>query len=318
MTKRERVTAAFQGKPVDHVPVCMWQHVPQKYWPDDMEFAACQVQAWKKTDVDFMKLSGDKYFTWPSPVLESIQGADGLYRLEPLGANHPFIRGQIERAKVVAGSLGPDCVTLQLVFVPLSYLRLRVGYPAMMRLIRENPEAVKYACNVISEDVKALVKGYICEAGVDGIFYSVQNGETNRFTAEEYAEWVMPAEKAVLDYANSLSQMNAIHFCAWEQIPNRLSVWKDYKAPVVSWSRYMDIMDIQEAKAHFGCTVWGGFDNRPGTLLYTGTKEAIEAETRSLIGQGGKTGYILGADCSLHNELDPVRIRWAADEAHRI
>ena len=125
----------------------------------------------------------------------------------------------------------------------------------------------------------------------------------NRFTAEEYRDWVRPSDKLVLDYANSISDMNAIHFCAWEEIPNRLSIWEDYKAPVISWSKYFDIMDIQEAKKHFGSTVWGGFDNRPGTLLYTGTKEEIEKETEKLLAQGGKQGFILGSDCSMSDSI---------------
>ena len=318
MTKRERVTAAFQGKETDHVPVCMWKHVPQQYWGDDRDFAACQLEVYKATDVDFMKLSGDKYFTWPAPVLENIVNADELYKIEPLGPMHPYIRGQIERTRRVVDALGPDCVTLYLIFAPLSYLRLKIGYPAMMRLIRENPEAMKYACGVIAEDVKTLVRGILQTSGADGIFYSVQNGEENRFTEEEYRDWVTPSDKAVLDCANSLSSMNAIHFCAWEEYPNRLSVWQDYKAPVVSWSRQFDIMDIREAKKHFGCTVWGGFDNRPGTFLYTASKEEIEQEVRSMIAQGGKSGYILGSDCSLHDELPMERIRWVVDEARRI
>ena len=318
MTRRERVTAAFQGKETDHVPVCMWKHVPQQYWGDDRDFAACQLEAHKATDVDFMKLSGDKYFTWPAPVLENIVNADELYKIEPLGPMHPYIRGQIERTRRVVDALGPDCVTLYLIFAPLSYLRLKIGYPAMMRLIRENPDAMKYACGVIAEDVKTLVCGILQTSGADGIFYSVQNGEENRFTEEEYRDWVTPSDKAVLDYANSLSSMNAIHFCAWEEYPNRLSVWQDYKAPVVSWSRQFDIMDIREAKKHFGCTVWGGFDNRPGTFLYTASKEEIEQEVRSMIAQGGKSGYILGSDCSLHDELPMERIRWVVDEARRI
>ena len=172
--------------------------------------------------------------------------------------------------------------------------------------------------DVIADDLKLLVQGIIQESGASGIFYSVQNGEENRFTAEEYENWVKPSDKKVLDYANTLSDMNAIHFCAWEAIPNRLSVWKDYKAPVVSWSRYFDIMDINEAKKHFGCTVWGGFDNRPGTLLYTGTRADIENETAKLIWQGGKRGYILGADCSIHNELPEARIRWVVEKAHTL
>ena len=48
------------------------------------------------------------------------------------------------------------------------------------------------------------------------------------------------------------------------------------------------------------------------------TKEEIEKETASLIEQGGRRGYSIGADCSLHDELQEERIRWVADAAHRI
>ncbi len=318
MNKRERVTAAFRGQETDRVPVCMWKHVPQKYWADEEQFAECQASFYRETDVDFMKLSGDGYFPWPAPALEGIEKAEDLYRLEPLGSLHPHIRGQIRRAGKVVRALGKDCVSLYLIFAPLSCIRLRIGYPMMMKLIRENPEAMKYACSVVAEDQKLLVKGIIEDAGVDGIFYSVQNGEENRFTAEEYGEWVAPSDLAVLDYANSLSDMNAIHFCAWEEIPNRLSVWKDYKAAVVSWSRYIDLMDIEKAKSHFGCTVWGGFDNRPGTFLYTASREEIEQETARLIGQGGKRGFILGSDCSIHDELSEERIRWVTEAVKKV
>ena len=318
MNKRERVTAAFRGQEVDHVPVCMWQHVPQEFWGDDEAFAREQARFLQATDVDFMKLSGDKFFGWPSPILDGIEKAEDLFRLRHLGPDHPYIRGQIDRTKKVVKALDGACPAIYLVFVPLSCIRLKIGYPKMMQFIRENPEAMMHACKVVSDDLKLLVQGLIQESGVDGIFYSVQNGEENRFTYEEYRNWVTPSDKIVLDYANSLSDMNVIHFCAWEEIPNRLSVWEDYKAPVISWSRYFDLMDIQEAKKHFGCTVWGGFDNRPGTFLYTASREEIEQEVRNLIAQGGKTGYILGSDCSIHNELPEERIRWVVETARQL
>ncbi len=123
----------------------------------------------------------------------------------------------------------------------------------------------------------------------------------------------------LLDYMNSKSSMNIIHFCAWEGIPNRLSVWKDYHAPVISWSRYIDTYDINEMRDWTGgSTVWGGFDNRPGTLLYTGTKEEIEAEVKNIIEQAGKTRFILGADCSIHPECSVERIRWMVDAAKNL
>jgi len=318
MNKRERVIAAFRGQEVDHVPVCMWKHVPNEFWADDEKFVACQLNSYKVTDVDFMKLSGDKYFGWPEPAIVSATKADDLFNVKPLGADHPHIRGQIERTKKIIEGLNGECVALYLIFAPLSYIRLQIGFPKMMQFIRENPEAMKHACNVVAQDVKLLVKGIIEESGADGIFYSVQSGEENRFTYEEYRDWITPSDKDVLEYANTLSDLNAIHLCAWEDVPNRLSVWADYKAPVISWSRYIDIMDIDEAKKTFGCTVWGGFDNRHGTLLYSGTREEIEAEVANLIAQGGKKGYILGADCSIHEELPEEKIRWVVEAARKI
>ena len=77
-------------------------------------------------------------------------------------------------------------------------------------------------------------------------------------------------------------------------------------------------MDIQQAKEYFGCTVWGGFDNRPGTFLYTASREEIEQEPARLISQGGKRGFILGSDCSIHDELSEERIRWVTEAAKKV
>ena len=56
-------------------------------------------------------------------------------------------------------------------------------------------------------------------------------------------------------------------------------------------------------------------------ILYNIGKEAIFMTTQEvarLIEQGGRSGYILGSDCSIHNELPEERIRWVADVAHRL
>lgn len=317
MTKRERVIAAFKGQETDHVPVCFWKHVPPEQWEDE-DFIKAQVDFYRETDVDFMKLSADKFFGWPHPVLQNLQSSEELYKMTPLGADHPHIREPIERTKKLIRELNGECCTLYVVFCPLSYMRLEIGYDKMMEVIRQDPEAVKFACKAIGEDVKVLIKGLIQEAGCDGVMYSVQNAEVDRFTYDEYREWVTPSDKDVLEYANSISDMNAIHFCGWEGVPNRLEVWEDYKAPVVSWARFVEKLDVKEAKKQFGCTVWGGFDNRLGTLLYDGTKEEIQAETRRLIAEGTKTGYMIGPDCSIHDELPLERIKWVIEAARSI
>ena len=75
---------------------------------------------------------------------------------------------------------------------------------------------------------------------------------------------------------------------------------------------------LKEAKEKFGRTVWGGFDNRPGSLIYTGTKEEIEAEVKRLVEASGKRGYIIGPDCSIHDELPEERIKWIVDAARKL
>ena len=251
-------------------------------------------------------------------MLKDIQSAKQLYDIKPLGAHHPHIRGQINRTKKIMEEINGECLAFYLIFCPLSYLRLEIGYPKMMQFMEEDPEAVLYAENVIAQDVKVLVKGIIEEAKVAGIFYSVQNAEENRFTYEAYRKYITPPEKEVLDYANTLSDMNVLHCCGWEGIPNRLEDWADYKTAVVSWARYIEGLDVKEAKEKFGRTVWGGFDNRPGSLIYTGTKEEIEAEVKRLVEASGKRGYIIGPDCSIHDELPEERIKWIVDAARKL
>lgn len=317
MDKLERVRRAFRGEETDHVPVCLWKHVASEYWNNDDAFIKQQLDFYKATDIDFIKLSADGYFGWPSPLLNNLNHAKTLYQMKPLGQNHPFIRGQIERTRKLIAKLNGDCCTFYLIFAPLSYLRLQIGYPKMMQLMAEDPDAVLYAEQVIAEDVKYLVKGILEEAGADGIFYSVQNAEKTRFSYEFYRKYITPPEKEVLDYADHFSEMNVLHCCAWEGIPNRLEDWADYQTPVVSWSRFIDNMDVREAKAFFGKTVWGGFDNRPGSLLYTGTREEIAAETRRLIRESEGRQFIVGPDCSIHDELPEERIRWIVEAARK-
>ena len=112
MTKRERVRAAFHGLETDHVPVCFWKHVPQELWQED-KFIEAQVDFYKKTDVDFVKLSADGYFGWPAPALGKLEQAKDLYQMKAFGPDHPFIREQIHRTKKIVSTLKDECCCLK-------------------------------------------------------------------------------------------------------------------------------------------------------------------------------------------------------------
>ena len=172
---------------------------------------------------------------------------------------------------------------------------------------------------MIAEDAITLVKALIQEAGCDGIYYCVQNAEKFRFTSEEYHEFVEPYDLKVLDYANSISKYNILHCCGWSGDKNRVEVWKNYKAAAVNLAVYVEDMDLNVGRDFFNTNcVLGGFDNRKNGILYSGTLDEIKSETIKLINTVGKKGTILGADCTLSNDIDLSHIKCVADTARNI
>ena len=57
----------------------------------------------------------------------------------------------------------------------------------------------------------------------------------------------------------------------------------------------------------------GGFENGKEGLLYRGSKEEIQAETKRLIEETGKEGLILGADCTIPSDIAVERIQWVRE-----
>ena len=63
--------------------------------------------------------------------------------------------------------------------------------------------------------------------------------------------------------------------------------------------------------------VIGGFDNNPEGVLYSGSREEVEAETKKILDKAGTKGVILGADCTVPKDIDPVRFEWVREAAEK-
>ena len=318
MTKKERLLRAFHNQPVDRIPMGFWYH----FSPDEdkgRETVEEHLALYRDVDMDMIKVMCDGFFGYPNPGIEKITCADDWFSLKPLGEDHPYITKQVERARGVVEGVKGECCVFYNVFCPMSLMRLQTSYELIMDHLKENPEAVCHAFRVIGEDIKALIRRLIKEAGCEGIYYCVQNAEEFRFTAEEYRRLITPAELEVLNYANSLSENNILHCCGWAGDKNRVEVWQDYPARVVNWAVYVENMTLPEGKKFFGCDcVLGGFDNRPEGVLYSGTREEIDAEAGRVIAEAGMTGVIIGADCTMPSDIDHERLRWLRASLDRI
>lgn len=314
MTKRERVLNAFHNQAVDKLPMGFWYH----FSPDDdfgQQTVEEHLRLYRDTDMDFIKVMCDGYFNYPNPFIETVNSADDWFRMTPMGENSPYIRRQVERAKAVVNAVGKECCVFYNVFCPMSLMRFGTNEDILMGHLKRNELAVCHAFEVIAEDIKTLVRLLITEAGCDGIYYCVQNAEQFRFTEEEYRRIVRPAELNVLEYANSLSENNILHCCGWAGDRNRIEVWQDYPSAAVNWAVYVEQLTLSEGKKFFGnrC-VLGGFDNRKAGILYSGTKEEVQAEVEKIVAEAGTTGVIIGADCTMPSDVSTERFRWVREK----
>lgn len=309
MSKRQLVLDAFNNKPVERVPVGFWFH-----FANDGEFTEGlrnpaivrkNIDGHKKFFAefkpDFVKLMSDGFFEYPNPVLRDTENLEKWLELKPVGPDHPWITGQVELVRALTDSFGHEVLTFYNIFAPATYFKLlfgKDGNKVLADLILKNKDAVKHAVNTIAEDLATLSRKVISEGKADGIYLSVQNVQDSRISAELYKEVIAPAELLVLESANKVSENNILHICGYEGSRNDLSLYADYNAKVVNWAVNVEGISLAEGKKLFGGrAVIGGFDNRPGSLLHTGSKEEIEAFTEKLIRDAGTTGIIIGADC---------------------
>jgi uroporphyrinogen decarboxylase len=327
MSKKQLVLDVFNNKAAERIPVGFWFHFAQgdefKQGLVNEKVIRTNIDGHnkfvKEFQPDFVKLMSDGFFEYPNPILINVKSASELKQLKPLGADHPWIEGQVKLVKQLTGSFGADLATFYNIFAPATLFKIifdEKGNKVLADFIIEDKEAVKHALDVIAQDLAALSGRLITEGKADGIYLSVQNVQDDRIIPELYREVIEPSDRKVLAGANQAGQNNILHICGYEGSRNDLSLYTDYDAKAINWAVTVEGVSLSEGKKLFGDkAVIGGFNNTTSGLLYAGSKEEIEAYTEKLIQEAGKTGVILGADCTVPSDIDLNRLRWVRDKA---
>lgn len=313
MNSRERYFAAALGQPVDRAPVVMWHHYTGENEKGENNVQQ-HVKFARETGADVVKISLDGYFGYP---LESeIKTPADWRRLKALPRNHAFFLEQRARARRVNDLLQADYPTMYVVFMPFSTMRQATSDALVMAHLREDPDAVLEGLKFFAEETLFTMRNIMEYAGCDGMLLSMQGAEEGRFTVDEYLDIVRPFDDIALHAAAGYSRYNFAHFCGWEGDKNQLGCWAniDPGITIVNWATAIEGIDMAEGKRRFGPrTIMGGFDNRPGKLLASGTEQEIKAYTQNILQQVGTRGVIVGADCSLPEDIDHARVRWVVE-----
>ena len=316
MNKVERLTNAFNGKPVDRVPFSFWYHYQNDRLGNDNGLKA-HMDYYKSTGVDYIKIMSDGY---DCPAMYDVKVPSDWRHIKHGGKNSDYYKGQLDRAKRINDTLQGDCLTFYNIFAPFSLIRHCDREEMVMAHLKEDSKSVLAGLDVIAEDALELSQALMTEGGCAGIYMALQGGEKNRFTTEEYAQIVAPSDLKVLAGAKEVRDMNIAHLCGWAGDANNLEVWKDYPAKAFNWAIFIENMDLIEGRKFFGGkTVIGGFDNRRGHMLHSsGTREEIKEFTKKTVldykaAFGNTNGLVIGADCTIWYDVDATRFRWVLE-----
>ena len=154
----------------------------------------------------------------------------------------------------------------------------------------------------------------ITEGGVTGIYFSLQN--LLGISPELYKKsWnrgkrnlsLLPTASAI-----TISSTSA----AMPVIENDLSLYKDYDVKTVTGPLSSKAFPIPEGrKIPHNRPALGGFGNLDSELLYKGSKEEIQAETKRILAEAGRQGVLLGADCTVPRDIDWKHFEWVREAA---
>jgi uroporphyrinogen decarboxylase len=343
MNKREWVLKALRNEAVEKVPAGFWFH----FAPDELvdgfvnpeifeQNAAGHRRYFREFRPDFLKIMTDGFFIYPGKEMENAEKAADLWKARSIGADHPWIEKQVEFAKSITGAFGKDVLAFYNIFSPsttFKFIRRASGLTqdqdaCLAGFIAEDRDAVIHALNTAAGDLAILARRVITEGGADGVYFSTQ--DITGVDRAVHGELTVPGELRILEAANAAAgeaaadagsrparcgPLNILHICGYEGHRNDCGRFVNYPVQVFHWASAVEGLSPGEGKRLFGRPVIGGFDNTVKGILYRGAEEEIKAETRRILDEAGRTGFVLGADCTIPRDIDLRRLDWVREAA---
>ena len=312
MNKYERVSAVLKGEKADKIPAGFWYHYKSEF--TESEMIKAHLKTFKQTDVDVYKIMQD----YIEPIDLTVNTASDWNKLKYPGREAKTLGKLVDVIKGIVDATGHDAYTFQTMFGPLKTIVQTFGYDMVMSYAKSEPEYLKTAVKVVAEAQMEWVEAFL-SAGCDGLFYSGQFSEPERFTKDEFDSLVKEGDLIVLNYAEKLGAKNILHICGEPdyQYHSSPSWYVDYPGSIVNWSVKDTGLTLNEGRKLFkNRPILGGMDNR-GHIL-NGTDEQIVSDVNAIISSlDDVRGFMLGADCTIQGKtIMNEKIRVAVDAAH--
>jgi uroporphyrinogen decarboxylase len=325
MDKRERLQATLRGEPVDRPAVALWRHFPvDDQRPEDLAAATLEWQA--QYDFDFVKVTPSSAYClkdWGAQdawrgnpegtrdyTTRVIQRPEDWAALTPLHPRQGHLGGMLKALALIGQDLGRATPYIQTIFSPLSQARNLVG-PALLPVhVRQHPDKLKAALEVITETTLRFIDA-ARGTGLDGIFYAVQYASARVLAEAEYKEFGEPYDRKVLQEAGDL-WLNVVHLHG-EDVYFDLAA--AYPAAVVNWHDTQTAPDLAVGLQQMGCAACGGLSQWE-TMVY-GTPEQVRTEAERALAMTQGRRFILGTGCVTPIVAPRANLRAARDFVDR-
>ena len=302
MNKIERLKTVISGELPDRVPASFWLHFPQAQAHGE-ESVKAHLSFYRQADVDFLKIMNEH----PYWVDTTIKYPSDWRKLKPAPLSSKFYQDQLDEIKMITDELQGECLTTTTIFNPFSS-----GNHASGRLVTEHlkadPESVSIGLATIAESLAEFALACL-DAGTDGIYFSAQGGEADRFEEHEFLKSIKPNDLTVLNAIKNKGALNIVHICR-DNI--RLHLYSNYPGHVFNWAvTEPKNLSLKSGNKLFNRPILGGMDNRG--IIVNGHPQEIEAAVHQVIRSVGPRNLILGADCTLPTEINIDNIRAAVE-----
>lgn len=310
MTSKERVMTVLNGGTPDRVPALFTMHFPPKLHRGEAAVAA-HARFFRESKSDIAKIMNENLLR--SDI--TVQTPTDLARERLSTASRLGLDAQVELVRQVTERAAGDRLTLATIHGPMVSMHHMSGRRGFFvqnldfyRACKEqDPAAMKDALARASDTLSELVRRCLTEGGADGIYFAALGAEQSLFTPEEYAEIVRPYDEQVLAAAKECGGVRLLHICKKGIDVRRFA---DYPAEIFNWEMTGANPSLEEGLSIVPAdrTILGGFSNEHGPLL-EGTEEALAVATRRLLHQVQGRRWILGAGCTLPQDIDLARLR---------
>ncbi len=314
----ERVRAALQGGVADCPPVALWRHFPQDDQRAD-SLAQAHVVFWRRFRFDLLKVtpaSGYYADDWGlragyrpnregvrTYLYRPIQKADDWLHLRRLDVTTGVYGRELRALRLIREDVGGQVPVLATVFSPLTVARTLSGDRAVVRYLREQPEALHAGLEVIAE-VTSRFASECLAAGADGLFFATQMACPGGVTEEEYEVFGRPYDLRVLDAAAG-AEVVLLH--AHGESPY-FDLLASYPVHAVNWHDRRTPPSLREARSRYAGCLCGGLD---AATLAEGGAAQVEEQVRDALAQTGGRGHVVSAGCVIPVDTPDVNVEAA-------